>query len=192
MPIKCLLFHVHRKDDDLRHLNLVGHQGEVFMCVWNPSQSKLASGSADGMCRVWDLTDVTASKWLESETTGNVKVKTAIMPHADPGERFKDITSISWSPNGQLLATGCYTGEARIWDMKGNLKMVLKEHSGPVFSLKWNKQGTYLLSGSYDRRTIIWSPETGKIVKVFSLHSQPVLDVDWRDSEIFASCSSDM
>ena len=58
------------------------------------------------MCRVWDLNDVDKNKWLESDTTNNMKIRTVIMPHADPGERFKDITSISWSPDGQFLATG--------------------------------------------------------------------------------------
>lgn len=181
-----------RNESNVKLLNLSGHQGEVFMCVWNPSQTQLASGSADGMCRLWDLEQMDGDKWGLPESS-NIKLRTCVMPHANViGERFKDITSITWSPDGQYIATGCYTGEARIWDSKGALKMILKEHTGPVFSLKWNKQGNYLLSGSYDRRTVIWSPETGQIVKSFLLHTQPVLDVDWRDSDTFASCSSDM
>ena len=51
--------------------------------------------------------------------------------------------------------------------------------------------GKYILSGSYDRRAIVWDAASGVIVKVFSLHAGPVLDVDWRDSDSFATCSSD-
>ena len=42
-------------------LQLLGHQGEVFMCVWNPQYRQLASGSADGVCRLWGLQDIEAS-----------------------------------------------------------------------------------------------------------------------------------
>lgn len=114
------------------------------------------------------------------------------MPHSQHiGERYKDVTSVNWSPDGKHLATGCYDGVARVWTALGHLEMELHDHSGPVFSLKWSKDGQYLLSGSYDRRSIIWNPVTGKAVKTYLLHSAPVLDVDWSDSDLFATCSSD-
>ena len=97
-----------------------------------------------------------------------------------------------WSSDGLYLATGCYDGVARVWDQQGDQKLLLSEHTGPVFSLKWNKSSTRILSGSYDRRNIVWDPNTGAIIKSYSLHSAPVLDVDWRDDDVFATCSSDM
>lgn len=171
-------------------LQLQGHQGEVFMCVWNPVQPQLASGSADGMCRLWGLWQHDPSKWEGDKST--VSIRMATLPHTQTaGERCKDVTSVNWSPDGQLIATGCYDGTARIWDCNGALKMVLLRHSGPVFSLKWNKRGTYLLSGSFDRRAIVWDPETGAVVKIYTMHTAPVLDVDWKDLDTFATCSSD-
>eukprot|EP01032_Pedospumella_encystans_P016381 gene16381-18691_t len=185
-----------------RYLQLNGHQGEVFMCLWNPQLKQLATGSADGMCRLWNLSTMDAEKWASNDT--DIPLKTAIMPHTQSeGEKFKDVTSVTWSPDGQFLATGCYDGVARIWDNScydgvariwdnsGNLVTYLREHTGPVFSLKWSKSGKYILSGSYDRRAIVWNASSGVIVKVFSLHAGPVLDVDWRDSDSFATCSSD-
>ncbi len=173
-------------------MNLAGHHGEVFTCVWNPVHNQLASGSADGMCRLWDLSEMTKEKWNLSDNT-TIKLRTSVMPHATfLGERFKDITIITWSPDGLSLATGCYTGEARIWDSLGNLKMVFKEHTEPVFSLKWNKNGALLLSGGQDRRTLVWNSQTGCVERCYTLHGQPVMDVDWRDTNTFATCSSDM
>ena len=180
------------EDSGARYLHLGGHQGEVFMCLWSPHQQQrqLATGSADGMCRLWNLAGLDSEKWASKDT--EVTLKTAIMPHCQSeGEKFKDVTSVTWSPDGQYLATGCYDGMARIWDNQGKLVTFLKEHTGPVFSLKWSKSGAYILSGSYDRRAIVWDSNTGQIVKVFNLHSGPVLDVDWRDSDSFATCSSD-
>eukprot|EP01041_Mallomonas_annulata_P001661 gene1661-3212_t len=173
-------------------LQLQGHQGEVFISVWNPVQPQLASGSADGMCRLWDLLNSEPSKWSTESGSDTMSLRMAVMPHSQyAGERCKDVTSVNWSPNGQYLATGCYDGTARIWDSTGSLKMVLQQHTGPVFALKWNKKGNYLLSGSYDKRAIVWDPETGAVLKIFGMHSAPVLDVDWRDSDVFATCSTD-
>ena len=160
------------------------------MCLWNPVQRQLASGSADGMCRLWGLWEMNKQKWASSEP--NVSIRTATMPHTvNEGEKYKDVTSVTWSPDGQMLATGCYDGMARIWDNRGKLVMLLKEHTGPVFSLKWSKSGAYILSGSYDRRAIVWSVQTGTVVRTFMLHAGPVLDVDWKDGDVFATCSSD-
>lgn len=180
-----------RSNSELKWLQLLGHQGEVFMCVWNPCKRQLASGSADGMCRLWGLWEMDSEKWASRDT--EIHLPTSIMPHSNlPGERFKDVTSVTWSPDGKYLATGCYDGMARIWDNNGKLHLLLKEHNGPVFSLKWNKEGNYILSGSYDRRSIVWNAETGQVVKTFLLHDAPVLDVDWKDLDTFATCSSDM
>ena len=188
-----------RNDGGTKLMQLIGHQGEVFMCVWNPQQLQLASGSADGMCRLWGLADLyTSSNWDSTNTASitttvdQLPIRTSVLPHSQfMGERFKDVTSVTWSPDGNFLATGCYDGIARVWDSQGELKLVLKEHTGPVFSLKWNKRGDLLLSGSYDRRAIVWDVVTGTVLKQFLLHSAPVLDVDWRDSDCFATCSSD-
>jgi WD40 repeat protein len=146
--------------------------------------------SADGTCRLWGLWDASSATSLPDNTP--LPIDAVVMPHSQHiGERYKDVTSVNWSPNGQHLATGCYDGVARVWTALGHLEMELNDHSGPVFSLKWSKDGQYLLSGSYDRRSIIWNPLTGKAVKTYLLHSAPVLDVDWSDSDLFATCSSD-
>ena len=107
------------------------------------------------------------------------------------GDKNKDVTTLEWSPTGLLLATGSYDGVARVWDRAGKLVFTLQQHKGPIFSLKWNKRGNYILSGSYDKTTIVWDAVTGSIKQMFEIHSQPALDVDWRDDDIFASCSTD-
>mmetsp|Transcript_2900 Transcript_2900/g.3058 ORF Transcript_2900/g.3058 Transcript_2900/m.3058 type:complete len:514 (-) Transcript_2900:132-1673(-) len=173
-------------------LQLQGHQGEVFISVWNPVQLQLASGSADGMCRLWDLHTTPPSTWSSDPSQDSLAVRMSVMPHSQYAkERCKDVTSVNWSSNGLKLATGCYDGTVRLWENTGVLSATLQEHNGPVFSLKWNKTSTYLLSGSYDKRVIVWDPVSGTVVKVYSIHNEPVLDVDWRDGDLFASCSSD-
>lgn len=69
----------------------------------------------------------------------------------------------------------------------------LRTHRGPIFSLKWNKRGNYLLSGSYDKTTIVWdvSGQNAFVKQQFDIHYAPALDVDWKDDNTFASCSTD-
>ena len=38
-------FAVAKHDQQVRSVTLQGHQGEVFVCLWNPARQQLASGS---------------------------------------------------------------------------------------------------------------------------------------------------
>lgn len=178
-------------------LQLNEHQSEVFMCAWNPVYTNLiATGSGDASARIWEMNDMRANAGLKSCIE---------LPHGiESGDRRKkDVTTLEWSTDGVLLATGSYDGFARVWDRKGTLLHTLRGHSGPIFSLKWNRNGTFLLSGSYDKTIIVWNlaknggPEkengslTHFIEHQFKDHEAPALDVDWKDDKTFASCSSD-
>ena len=103
----------------------------------------------------------------------------------------KDVTSLDWNSDGDLLATGSYDGFARIWSTNGKLEKTLGQHKGPIFALKWNKKGNYILSAGVDRTTIIWDSQTGQHKQQFAFHGAPALDVDWQTDESFASCSTD-
>jgi WD40 repeat protein len=178
-------------------LQLNEHQSEVFMCAWNPVYTNLiATGSGDASARIWEMNDMRANAGLKSSIE---------LPHGiESGDRRKkDVTTLEWSADGLLLATGSYDGFARVWDRKGTLLHTLRGHNGPIFSLKWNRKGTFLLSGSYDKTIIVWNiakdggPDkengsgTDYIEHQFKDHEAPALDVDWKDDTAFASCSSD-
>lgn len=106
-------------------------------------------------------------------------------------EKSKDVTTLDWNHDGSQLATGSYDGQARIWSASGKLANTLTKHKGPIFSLKWNSTGQYLLSGSVDKTAIIWDAASGEVRQQFAFHKDPTLDVDWRDTDSFASCSTD-
>ena len=178
-------------------LQLNEHQSEVFMCAWNPVYTNLiATGSGDASARIWEMNDTRANAGLKSCIELPHGIETA-------DRRKKDVTTLEWSTDGLLLATGSYDGFARVWDRKGTLLHTLRGHSGPIFSLKWNRKGTFLLSGSYDKTIIVWNiakdsgpdKENGSsshfIEHQFKDHEAPALDVDWKDDTTFASCSSD-
>lgn len=194
------------KVPDSEILNLDKHTSEVFMCAWNPIYTRIiATGSGDASARIWEMGGQSAKDGYSKST---------VLQHGHPGDRNKDVTTLEWSPDGELLATGSYDGVARVWRRSGELMFILKRHRGPIFSLKWNKRGNFLLSGSYDKTTVVWDiassaaraaqvissggpgsrhpfPDPCIVRQQFEFHLAPALDVDWKDDLTFASCSTD-
>ncbi|MCD7470778.1 hypothetical protein HAX54_010888 [Datura stramonium] len=167
---------------------LEGHTSEVFVCAWNPERLLLASGSGDSTARIWTIEDGPCNSTIQSGPS-NVAVLKHLKSRSN--EKSKDVTTLDWSSEGTLLATGSYDGQARIWNRAGELVSSLNKHKGPIFSLKWNKKGDYLLSGSVDTTAIVWDVKAGGCKQQFEFHSGPSLDVDWRNNNSFATCSTD-
>jgi transducin (beta)-like 1 len=174
------------KDEEV--VKLEGHTSEVFMCAWNPKTSNgstlLASGSSDSTARIWNVTTGGDGKLCSSTPI--------VLKHeAGRGAKENQVTTLDWNGTGNMLATGSDDGKARVWNDQGVLLNTLSQHEGPIFSLKWNKTGDSLLSASVDKSAIVWDPMTGLVKQQFKLHTAPTLDVDWKDNNTFATCSTD-
>ncbi|KAL2926740.1 WD40 repeat-containing protein HOS15, partial [Bienertia sinuspersici] len=165
---------------------LEGHTSEVCACAWSPSGSLLASGSGDSTARIWAMSEGSAKLY-------NGSTSIVVLKHfkGNTNEKSKDVTTLDWNGEGTLLATGSYDGQARIWNINGELRSTLSKHKGPIFSLKWNKKGDYLLTGSCDKTAIVWDVKTEEPKQQFEFHSGPTLDVDWRNNVSFATSSTD-
>lgn len=46
----------------------------------------------------------------------------------------------------------------------------MREHQGPIFSLRWNRRGDCVLSGSVDKKTIVWDAKSGTPKQEFNFH----------------------
>jgi WD40 repeat protein len=101
----------------------------------------LATAGLDGTVRIWRAVDGQRLRTL----TGHEA----------------DIYGVSFSPDGELLATASLDG-IRVWDARSGAALrVIDGHVGAVYAIGFNAEGTLLASGGFDRTIRIWEPCPG-------------------------------
>lgn len=82
-------------------------------------------------------------------------------------EHTDSVTSLEFSRDGRLLASGGMDGVVNTWESStGALKQKLEGPSGTIEWLQWHPQGHLLLAGSDDFSSWLQSPDTGLYASV--------------------------
>ncbi|MBC1276016.1 hypothetical protein GNF10_08435 [Nostoc sp. UCD121] len=116
--------------------------------------------------------------------------------------RLEGHTDIVWgvtfSPDGQTLASGSRDQTVKIWHPDGTLLQTLKGHTDAVTCVSFSPDGQTLASASLDKTVQIWSknPVTGdfdpKPYKTLKGHKDWVYSVNFSpDGELLATASKD-
>ncbi|MCT7986343.1 AAA-like domain-containing protein [Laspinema sp. A4] len=101
------------------------------------------------------------------------------------------VTSVSFSSDGQTLATASYDGTARLWDLQGNGRTTFKGHSDWVWSVNFSPDGQTLATASSDGTARLWDLQ-GNERTTFKGHSDSVFSVSFSpDGQTLATGSSD-
>jgi WD40 repeat protein len=129
-------------------------QPSVNDLAFSPDGSRLVSASS-GAAKVWDLqTDRVIRRFA----------------HADA------VSSVAFSPDGALVATGSEDGSVRIWELEGERVIVLAGHQGAVNSVQFSPDGTRVATSSQDQTIRLWDVETGREVLILRGNTSSVGD----------------
>ncbi|HVQ28618.1 MAG TPA: serine/threonine-protein kinase, partial [Vicinamibacteria bacterium] len=127
-----------------RELGTFGEPPATHASCPSPVRDLIALAGGDGAIRLWDLRSRTKIATLSSEMrqrTGHDAVA----------------TSLAFSPDGGLLASGHIDGLARLWDVsRGEEIPVRLRHEAPVSALTFSPDGGTLASGSHDANVRLW------------------------------------
>lgn len=104
------------------------------------------------------------------------------------------ITSLSFHPEGKLLAAGDSAGKIYVYDTATGETTISHWvfHTARVNSIQWSPSGNYAVSGSLDTNVFVWSLEkTMKKIKIANAHSQSVAGVGFIDETTIATAGAD-
>ncbi|KAG2491744.1 hypothetical protein HYH03_009907 [Edaphochlamys debaryana] len=180
---------------------LEGHLDVVGCVAFHPtSRGQLASGGADFAVRLWE----TPATWsraagVRGSTTGGGGVQGGAGGHClGVLQGHSDLVcSVSYSPTGDMLASGSADETVRLWDVDGQCCVaVLQGHSGSVCSVAFSPDGQHLASGSWDNTVRIWDLSEALEEAVCTAVLQGHLDSVWSvaynpDGGLLASGSFD-
>lgn len=115
----------------------------AFALDFSPDGEKLAAAFESGFAVVWRLSD-------ERE-----------LYRVNIDDGYGRGSSVAFSPNGRLLATGGGTGEIKLWDAESGKEdgRTLTGTAGWVLSLDFDPAGKLLVSSGTDGSTRIWDVE---------------------------------
>ena len=73
------------------------------------------------------------------------------------------VTSVAFSPDGSVFATGCSDHSARLWDSESGMELaVFNGHVDRVNSVAFSPDGDTLVTGSWDHAVKFWNVRSKK------------------------------
>ncbi|RMH70017.1 MAG: TIR domain-containing protein [Gemmatimonadetes bacterium] len=101
------------------------------------------------------------------------------------------LTSVTFSPDGNRLATATEQGVVQLWEANGKPLRSWQAHSDVIYHVTFSPSGDQLITASADQTMKIWS-RTGKLLKTLSGHQDWIWDVAFSpDGNLMASASVD-
>ena len=193
---------------------LVAHTTAALAVAWSPDGKAVASvgdlGDQAGFllgkviaARVWDpatgteiMTVSTGKKAAPGPARrpgAQTSVLLAGMGAARRGAASPATTSVAWSPDSALLATGNDASTTWLWDAKtGEQLRVLGGHTDIVNAVAFKPDEPLLVTASADQTILLWNPGSSTVLRTFSGHTAAVNALAFSpDGKRLVSASSD-
>ena len=115
----------------------------------------------------------------------SIRAQNQILGHKGP------VYGVSFSPDGQSLATASADGTAQLWDLQGNSRTEFRGHRGSVRSISFSPDGQSLATASADGTARLWDLQ-GNSRTEFKGHQGDVNGVSFSpDGQSLATASAD-
>lgn len=187
----------------------------VYTVTIDKAAARVISGHADGIIRIWSLTDGALLKELKGHTDWVMRVRltadetkllsasgdrTMRLWDIETGETIQTFTGhTDWvneavfNPDETLIASGGDDRTIRLWDVAtGEQLNLLAGHDDWVNTLLFMPDGKTLLSGSRDRTVRLWDVATGEEAWRITDHTGAVLSLAMSSDQAFiASAAAD-
>ncbi len=104
-----------------------------------------------------------------------------------------DVNSVSFSPNGKILASASWDNTIKLWDVKSGREIrTLERHTDGVNSVSFSPNGKILASASWDNTIKLWNIESGREIRTLERHTDGVNSVSFSpNGKMLASASND-
>ena len=132
-------------------------RGRVRAIAFSPDGSMLATGHEDGTARLVDLKRGAPAAILRHDRNPGGGTATA-----SGGLRWKapgadaEVVAVSFSADGQRIATGSNDHTARLWDARSGRELMTLPHDGAVPSVALHPKRPLLATGSRDGFARLW------------------------------------
>lgn len=161
-----------------------GHQAPVRVVAWSPDGTQIASGANDAHLMTWNLqgnvhlnirhdTTVRVLAWRPD----NQRIVTGAGTHitfynTQNGKRLahfthehtNDVTSLAWTPYGQMQVVSSSLDErAIVWDGTNyQPTLVFRLHTAGIEAVTWANDGLTVASSSLGGVIRVWNAQTGQ------------------------------
>jgi WD40 repeat protein len=152
----------------------------VFSVAFSPDGRTLATGSDDNTTRLWEVASGVEIAALRGHEEG---------PEPPLVPKLEGVTSIVFSPDGRMLATGADYNTTRLWEVASGREIaVLRGHEERdkqpllaklehVTSVAFSPDGRTLATGSADNTARLWEVATAREIATLRGHDDQVSSV---------------